>query len=272
MGMKRDLVLSAIIAVGVHALILIALAPRAGLVHGGTRKSILLSIVHPPAAVAPAPPAKSPSEPVSVPRPSAEQMPVPKKDLIPKKKLSAKKRLLAPKPPAKEDAVGPERAEAVKQEDLVTPKPVEHLAQKNVGSAGNAIPPSSDYRTFGQGPNGDEAFQKEPIAPAKGPGGGLITYANPTYKAGTSPTYPRVAQRRGYEGRVLLEVEILEAGDVRKVRIVSSSGFGVLDKEAVRWVKTNPFVHGPKREKRTYLVPVVFDLDEEKVLARGKRK
>jgi len=269
--MKRDLILSAIIAAGVHVLILIAVAPKGGLVHGDTHQSILLSIVRPPEVVAPTHPAKSSSGPVSRPHLPPKQTPVPENDPLPKKKLSTKKRL-AVKPPLKEGKVRSKKAEDVRKEDVVAPEPVEHLAEKNVGSGAHAIFPSSDYRAPGQGQKGYDALQKGRIAPAKGAGGGLITYANPMYKAGTSPIYPRVAKRMGYEGRVLLEVEILETGEVKEVRIVSSSDFGVLDKEAVRWVKTNPFVHGPNREKRTYLVPVIFNLDEEKALARARGK
>jgi len=268
--MKRDLIVSATIAAGIHVLVLLAVAPRAGFVHGGVHKSILLSIVRPPKVVAPMPPAKSPSEPVSRRHLSPKQKSVPEKALIPRKKLSTKKRLAA-KAPVQEDKVGAKKAEEVRREGVVTPEPVERLAEKSVESAGEAAPPSSAERSPVQGHNGYDALRKGKSAPAKGTGG-ITTYAKPKYREGARPVYPTVAQRRGYEGRVLLEVKILETGEVEEVRIVASSGFGVLDKEAVRWVNTNPFVHGPNREKRTYLVPVVFNFDEEKVLAGGKRK
>lgn len=268
--MKRDLILSAIIAAGVHVLILLAVAPRAGFVHGGIHKSIILSIVRPPKAVVPTPPAKRPSGPVSRPHLSPKQKPVPAKAVIPKKKLSAKKRLAA-KPPVKESKVGAKKAKDVRKEGVVTPESVEHLAEKSIESTGKAAPPSSAEKAPVQGHNGHDALRKGKSGAGTG-AGGIITYAKPKYKEGARPVYPKVAQRRGYEGRVLLEVEILETGEVDEVKIVASSGFRVLDKEAVRWVNTNPFLHGPNREKRTYLVPVVFNFDEEKILARGKRK
>ena len=269
--MKRDLIVSAIIAACVHLLILIAVVPKADFVHGGIHNSILLSVVRPPKVVAPTPPAKGPAAPVSRPHLSPKQKPVPEKAVIPRKKLSTKKRLAA-KVPVKEGKVGAKKAEDVRKEGVATPESLEHLAEKSVESAGKAAPPSSAQRATVQGDNGHDALRKGKVAPGKGAGGDVITYAKPKYKEGASPVYPKVAQRRGYEGRVLLEVELLETGEVEEVKILASSGFRVLDKEAVRWVNTNPFVHGPNREKRTYLVPVVFNFDEEKVLPRGKRK
>jgi protein TonB len=283
--MKRDIVVSAIIAVGVHAFILSATVPDGGSVRGTVYEPITLSILYPPKEVGEPPPVEKASEPVSRPDLSPRQKPMPKETVAAKKKLPNKKGLTA-KGPVKEKKVGVERIEDVTKQTLMTPEPVEHLPENSVGAVnenavkegphstdGEAENPSALQRASIQKYDGHDALQKGGTAPAKGSAEGMTTYAMPKYKEGARPVYPKVAERRGYEGTVRLEVEILETGEVGEVKILESSGFEVLDKEAVRWVHTNPFVHGPNNEKRTYLVPVVFIGEEkEKVLAREKRK
>jgi protein TonB len=108
--------------------------------------------------------------------------------------------------------------------------------------------------------------------PEKGAPGDTVPYFQPRYKEGSRPVYPGVAQRRGYEGTVLVEAVVLETGELGQARIVTSSGFDILDEEALRWVNSDPFVDGPSSEKRTYLVPVTFTLDPDNHLARDKER
>jgi len=51
-----------------------------------------------------------------------------------------------------------------------------------------------------------------------------------------SPQYPRIAQRWGHEGRVLLEITIGSNGRVKNVEVLRSSGFSELDKASVQVV------------------------------------
>ncbi|TVQ97507.1 MAG: energy transducer TonB [Deltaproteobacteria bacterium] len=46
-------------------------------------------------------------------------------------------------------------------------------------------------------------------------------------------SYPRVAQRAGLQGTVVLEVRIDAQGNIREVRVLRSSGHGVLDRAAL---------------------------------------
>ena len=77
------------------------------------------------------------------------------------------------------------------------------------------------------------------------------------------PRYPRVARRRQYEGRVLLEVRVGADGAARGITIVESSGYPVLDRAAARAVRDWRFrparVRGTARNGRLR-VPVVFRL------------
>ncbi|RLB91090.1 MAG: hypothetical protein DRH50_11465 [Deltaproteobacteria bacterium] len=90
-----------------------------------------------------------------------------------------------------------------------------------------------------------------------------VTYAAPKYKENPLPHYPWVARRRGYEGRTLLRVEVLENGKVRRVEVEQSSGFEVLDRAALKSVKGWSFVPGTKNGKKIkqwVTVPVRFTL------------
>ena len=78
---------------------------------------------------------------------------------------------------------------------------------------------------------GDERAALNPGLPGAG-GEGLSPVAgNP------APAYPERARRRGWEGRVILEVEVTSDGAVAEVRIAESSGYGALDSAALEAVR-----------------------------------
>ena len=94
-------------------------------------------------------------------------------------------------------------------------------------------------------------------------GQGRIVYARPKYKENPLPHYPKVARRRGYEGRTLLMVKVLENGRAGEIEIKESSGFKVLDTAALRSVSSWTFVPGTTNGKRTQQwirVPIRFVL------------
>lgn len=65
---------------------------------------------------------------------------------------------------------------------------------------------------------------------------GAILQALPSYLKNTPPLYPRLAQERGYEGTVLLEVNVLPSGRSGEIRVLASSGYPILDQAAIRAV------------------------------------
>ncbi len=288
--MKRDILVPGILAVVLHALVLSGPLPTGSSLNANVYEAVSLSIIHPkpvvsqssPEEVCPPAAALKPYLPPQ-PKVAPEQIPVPKRKHV-------HQETVAVKAPTKERVVTVERNEDVTEQMLVTPKaekPLLETDQEPVGEPedeekphwpGGGIKEGSALETASvQKYDGHDALQRGGLAPGRGSGEGIVTYAMPTYKEGSRPVYPKEARRRGYEGTVLLEVKILETGTVGQVKIVESSGFRVLDKEAVRWVKTNPFVRGPENGKRiaqTIRVPVTFNLDEggEEVLAREKRK
>jgi periplasmic protein TonB len=102
-------------------------------------------------------------------------------------------------------------------------------------------------------------------APAGQPSKGDMTVAVPCYRENKPPEYPAMARLRGYEGMVMLAVEIFSDGSVGSLKIKSSSGYAVLDKTALETVKTWKFVPGRKAGKTVAMwvdVPIKFVLSK----------
>jgi protein TonB len=124
--------------------------------------------------------------------------------------------------------------------------------------------PATDYGGPDQG-----------MAAAKQPGGGGGKNPGDVGKAGirppqilqkTDPPYPEQARRQGWEGRVVLRLEVLPSGVAGNIGIERSSGYPLLDETAVQAVRRWRFV--PARDAAsglpvpcTTLVPLVFRLN-----------
>lgn len=94
---------------------------------------------------------------------------------------------------------------------------------------------------------------------------GAITEAKPIYLKNKPPLYPLVARKGGYEGTVLLGVEVLASGNGGRVKIIKSSGYSILDEAALKAVRRWKF--HPARRGRTPValwveIPITFDLKE----------
>ena len=88
-----------------------------------------------------------------------------------------------------------------------------------------------------------------------------------TYKIGTEknphPTYPLIARKKGWEGRVVLQTDVDKQGNVKFVRILESSGFKVLDDISIETLKTwrfKPAKLGNKFVDDIVNIPVKFVL------------
>jgi len=46
-------------------------------------------------------------------------------------------------------------------------------------------------------------------------------------------TYPRIAQRRNWQGKVLLSIHITAAGEIKNIKLSQSSGYSILDQAAI---------------------------------------
>ena len=75
-------------------------------------------------------------------------------------------------------------------------------------------------------------------------------------------SYPRIAREMGWSGKVVVTFLVLEDGAVKDIKIVRSSGFGILDKSAVETIKKScPFPRPPAAAQLK--VPIEFRLGQE---------
>ncbi len=87
--------------------------------------------------------------------------------------------------------------------------------------------------------------------------------AYPDYGKSPALSYPTLARRRGYEGRVVLKVLVSKGGRVLKVTLAKSSGHSILDKAAMKAVKEWIFKPGKLNGNTVEMwvkVPVVYEL------------
>lgn len=73
-----------------------------------------------------------------------------------------------------------------------------------------------------------------------------------------SPEYPRLALQRGYQGRVVIQFEVNERGEIARAEVERSSGYVMLDEAALNTVRTRwRFAPGAVRR---HFVEIVFQL------------
>jgi len=88
--------------------------------------------------------------------------------------------------------------------------------------------------------------------------------AVPRYGDNVRPAYPPLARLRGYQGVVVLFVEVLVDGRVGQVGIRRSAGHEILDRAALEAVRTWRFEPGRKEGRAVTMsveVPVRFVLN-----------
>jgi len=92
-------------------------------------------------------------------------------------------------------------------------------------------------------------------------GGGMGS--QPRYADNPTPPYPREARNRGYQGEVLLRVEVLSSGKVGQIEIKRSSGYEMLDQSALSTVKQWKFIPAKRGEETVPLwvnIPIRFQI------------
>jgi len=96
-----------------------------------------------------------------------------------------------------------------------------------------------------------------------GSGNGGAALPHPRYANNPSPVYPPEARAQGYEGEVLLRVEVLGNGRVGQIEVKKSSGHKVLDQSALMTVKQWKFIPAKKGDIAIPFwvnVPIKFQL------------
>ena len=97
----------------------------------------------------------------------------------------------------------------------------------------------------------------------------LVPKSNAKYKIGTEnnphPTYPLIARKKGWEGRVIIQAKIDNEGNVAFIKIKESSGVEVLDNISLKTLKKwkfTPAKLGNKFIHDVVEIPVKFQLTD----------
>jgi len=190
---------------------------------------------------APAPAAViEPLPPIDIPEPPKPE-PI-KKEPKPIIKPEPVKKVVAPEPVSQPEVTPPQPVESV----IAVAPSVERKAEV-------VVPPPTPVE-----PPPPEISQAD-IDNALSSYGNLLGRTIAKYKS-----YPKIAERRGWEGTALLDLKIDSNGSVLSAVVRESSGYDALDKRALEMVeKASPFPAPPKvLQGRTFniSVPVAFKL------------
>lgn len=251
------------VAIAVHVIVFSIPVHRRLL--GPSRRPISVSIVRAPEPIRSAPPAamadrvvervhpppihKTPPRPKApdVSRPPVAPPPVRHKPLA---QPVTKTRPKAPERVVKREVGDNVPAASVSPEPVSTPGP--EMSETRPAAGRNEPAGLSRPR---QAPAGKDTGQ--------GQSTGAATYAGPRYRDNPAPRYPELAKRRGYEGKAVLSVEVLEDGTVGRIKLAESSGFDILDRAALRAVRRwrfFPATRYGKKVRQVVMVPVRFEL------------
>jgi protein TonB len=166
-----------------------------------------------------------------------------KKPPIRKSAPTKQDRPAEPKRPALPDQTPPPLMESVPEES-------------SQGSDAPVPPPQEETTAFDTAATGPVSNQ--PALPS------VLEAALPEYNKNPPISYPKRARRKGYEGTVVLEVLVNRNGEVDDLRILASSGYAILDRSAVKAVKTWSFKPAKKGKDTIDMwveVPVRFKLE-----------
>jgi len=168
--------------------------------------------------------------------------------------------VILPSPPPPEPAPPEPKPPEVKPVAKPTPKPVE--PQQRVPDAVPVAAPSEDTS-----PPLPTVASSEPPQPVVAPPS--LPDRDPDYQAAylnnPPPPYPMTARRMGWQGRVVLNVEVLASGSPGQVKLQQSSGHDVLDTAAIKAVSGWRFVAARQSGQavtKWFLVPIPFILKE----------
>ena len=161
--------------------------------------------------------------------------------------LEAYEPQLAPEPvETLEPVAAPDDEEPLPFEELDLPNdPVEEWAPVDAAPAATpgtslfetVVYPRLQPRTSPEAPVEAEVEPADVVPPETAPQQlALDSSPEPVHGACPPPAYPRIAERRGWTGTVVLLIDVAPDGTVTEVHIESSSGHTVLDDAAVRAV------------------------------------
>lgn len=89
---------------------------------------------------------------------------------------------------------------------------------------------------------------------------------NADYAKNPQPDYPAMARSMGWQGKVMLKVQVSEKGLSAAVEIERSSGYDILDESAVEAIKQwrfTPAKRGETPVASSVIVPIIFTLQDQ---------
>ncbi len=92
---------------------------------------------------------------------------------------------------------------------------------------------------------------------------GEVILIHPKYAENPKPRYPREARIKGFQGEVVLKIEVLSSGLVGQVEVKKSSGHEILDRSALSAVKQWKFFPAKRGENAIASwvnIPIIFQL------------
>ncbi len=126
------------------------------------------------------------------------------------------------------------------------PLPLQEKPQENSSNTENlsiSLTPSySEKMKETPSPHTDSQETLLIVSKLRSSSGQNTAFAQPRYAENPKPAYPQEARKKGYEGEVLLEVEVLANGRVGQLELKKSSGYEALDRSALTAVKQWKFI------------------------------
>lgn len=176
-----------------------------------------------------------------------------------------------PKPPEPEQApvvppqaARPERPRPVARKVVARPQLVPETPAPAPSEEAPALPVGDDPALASESGNGPVAAPPPPPPPAPpAPVRVVQAHEGANYLKNPRPSYPAVAQRRGWQGEVLLRVRVSPDGRAAGAVVQRSSGHDLLDEAAIEAVRSWLFV--PARQGGVAVagfvtVPITFRL------------
>jgi periplasmic protein TonB len=194
-----------------------------------------------------------PPAPVALPEPIAKPEPIKKTELI-----QETKPITEPVKPVKQKSAEPAPVQEASPEPAPTEPP-----PPNVITAAPKADPAPEVKVAPP-PQPDQPKKVEPsdadVSDARAQYGSTLGRAIAKHKS-----YPKIAQMRGWQGEVLLDLKLDGSGNVQAASIKESSGHESLDNQALEMVrKASPFPAPPEALRgRSFniTVPVSFKLE-----------
>lgn len=160
----------------------------------------------------------------------------------------------------------PNSRPAQRQEQRSLPTPVLTRAQEDHASAAPSFPVPAPVETLPAAVEPPRQVTPPPPPRVAGPDPATLSAYGKSVAGAVAAhqKYPRLAMMRQWQGTTLLQLELAADGQLRDVRVVSSSGHEILDRQAIDMVRAAlplpPLPASLADRSLTIDVPVVFRL------------